>query len=106
MFVGEVVGEREIRAELLETGLALGASAVRIDHAANGCEVAWLELGDRRADLAHTADNLVAGHARIDGWHRLLPLVANLVEIGVTDATKKYLNLHVLFSGIAPDDRG
>ncbi len=52
VLIGEVVGERHVGAELLEAGLALGAGAVGIDHAADRGQVAGLEPGDRRADLA------------------------------------------------------
>ena len=49
VLVGEVVGERHVRAELLEARLALGAGAVGVDQAADRGEVAGLELGDRRS---------------------------------------------------------
>ena len=69
VLVGEVVGEGHVRAELLEAGLALGAGAVRVDHAADGGEVAGLELGDGGADLGDAADDLMAGDAGVDGGH-------------------------------------
>ena len=59
---GEVVGEGQVRAELLKARLALGAGAVRVDQAADRGEVAGLELGDCRADLGDTADDLMAGN--------------------------------------------
>ena len=105
MLVGEVVGESEIRAELLEAGLALGAGAVGIDHAADRGEVAGLELGDRRADLGDAADDFVAGNAGVDGGHHAAPLVADLMEIGVADAAEQNFDLHVVFGWIAPRDR-
>jgi hypothetical protein len=43
--VREVVGEGEVLAELLEASLAFGSRAIGIDHAADGSEVAGLELG-------------------------------------------------------------
>ena len=89
MLVGEVVGEGQIRAELLEARLALGACAVGVHHAADCGEVARLELGDRGANLGDTADDLVAGDAGINGGHHAAPLIANLVEIGVTDAADR-----------------
>jgi hypothetical protein len=61
VLVGEVVGEGEVGAELLEAGLALGAGAVGVDQAADGGEVAGLEFGDGGADLGDAADDLVAG---------------------------------------------
>ena len=105
VFVGKVVGEGHVRAELLQAGLALGTGAVGIDHAADRGEVAGLELGDRGADLGDTADDLMAGDARIDGRHDLAPLIADLVEIGVADAAEQDLDLYVVFGWIAPRDR-
>jgi len=43
MLIGEIVCQSEIRAELLEARLALGAGAVRIHHAADRGEVTALE---------------------------------------------------------------
>ena len=96
----------EVGAELLEAGLALGAGAVGVDHAADRGEVARLELGDGGADLGDAADDLVAGNAGIDGGHHAAPLVAGLVEVGVADAAEEDLDLHVVLGGIAPRDRG
>ena len=106
MLVGEVVSQGEIRTELLEARLALGAGAVGIDHAADCGEVAGLELRDRGADLGDAADDFMAGNARVDGGHHAAPLVADLVQIGVTDAAVENFDLHVVFGGIAPRDRG
>ena len=103
---GEVEGEGHVRAELLEAGLALGAGAVRVDHAADRGEVAGLELGDGRADLGDAADDLMARDDRVDGGHDAAPLVADLVEIGVADAAEEDFDLHVVFGWIAPRDRG
>ena len=66
---GEVVGEGHVRAELLKAGLALGAGAVGVDHAADRGEVAGLELRDRRADLGDAADDLMARDAWVDSGH-------------------------------------
>ena len=44
----------------------------------------------------------MAGNARVDGGHDAAPLVANLVEIGVTDAAIQNFNLYVVFGWIAP----
>ena len=68
MLVREVVGEGEVGAELFEAGLALGAGAVGVDQAADGGEVAGLELGDGRADLGDAADDFVAGDAAGRRW--------------------------------------
>ena len=106
VLVGEVVGEGKVVAELLEAGLALGTGAVGVDHAADGGEIAGLELGDGGADLGDAADDFMAGHARIDGGHHAAPLVAGLVEVGVADAAEEDFDLHVVFGGIAARDGG
>ena len=106
VLVRRVVGEDHVRAELLKASLALGAGAVRIDHAADRGEVAGLVLGDRRADLGDTADDLVAGDDRVDSGHEPAPLVADLMQIGVADAAEKDLDLDVAFGWIASRDRG
>jgi hypothetical protein len=106
MLIGEVVRVDRIRAELLESCLALGAGAVRVDHAAHCREIPALELGDCGADLGDAADDFVPGDAGINGGHRVLPLVSDLVDIGVTDAAVEDFYLYVVFGWIAPRDRG
>ena len=106
VLVRRVEGERQVRAELLEAGLALRAGAVRIDQAADRGEVARLVLGDRRADLGDAADDLVARHDRVDRGHELAPLVADRMEVGVADAAEEDFDLHVAVGRIAPRDRG
>src|SRR5207245_7361795 len=103
-FVGGIEGEDHVRAELLETSLALRAGAVRIDHAADRGEIPGLVLGDCRPDLDNTADNLVAGNNRIIRGHELAPLVADRMEIGVADAAEENFDLHVTISWIATVD--
>ena len=106
VLVRRIVGEDHVRAELFKARLAVGAGAVRIDHAADGGEVAGLELGNCRADLGDAADDLVAGNERVDRGHELAPLVAHRMEIGVADAAEEDLDLHVAFGRIAPRDGG
>src|SRR5438876_3013736 len=104
VLVRRVKGEDHVRAELLETSLALCAGAVRIDHAADRGEIPELVLGDCRPDLDNTADDLVAVDNRIIRGHELAPLVADRMEIGVADAAEENFDLHVPVSWIAPDD--
>jgi hypothetical protein len=106
VLVGEVVGEGHVGAELLEAGLALGASAVGVHQAADCGEVAGLELGYRGADLCDAAHDFMAGNAGVHGRHETAPLVAGLVEIGVADPAEEDLYLDVVFGGIASHDRG
>ena len=106
VLVRRVVGERHVRAELLEPGLAVGAGAVGIDQAADAGEVAGLEFGDGRSHLGDPADDLVARHARVNGRHDVVPLVAGLVKVGVADAAEENFDLHVAVGRIASRDRG
>ena len=66
-----------------------------------GSKVAGLEVGDCGADVGDTADDLMSGNAWIDSGHHT-PLVTDLVEVRVTDTTKKDFDLNVVFAGIAP----
>ncbi len=104
VLVRGVVGEGQVRAELLKPGLALGAGAVRVDQAADGGEVARLELGNCRADLGDTPDDLMAWDNRVDRGHELAPLVADRMKIGVADAAEQNFDLHVVFGWIATRD--
>jgi hypothetical protein len=106
VLVRGVVGEHRVRAELLKAGLALGAGAVRIDHAADGGEVTGLEPGDRRTDLGNSADDFVAGDTGVHGGHDALPLVPDLVEIGVADTAEENFDLHIAFGWITPRNCG
>ena len=106
VFIGEVVGEGEVRTELFEAFLAVGAGAVGVDHAADGGEVADLEFGDGGADFGDAPDDFMARDAGIDGGHNAAPLIAGLVEIGVADAAEEDFDLNVGRGWIAPHDRG
>ena len=106
MLVREVVREGHVPAELLKASLALGAGPVGVDHAADRGDVSKLVLGDCRAHLRDTADDLVAWDAGGDSGHDPAPLVTDLMEIGVADAAEENVNLYVVFCWIAPHDRG
>ena len=106
VFVGEVVGEGQVGAELLEAFFALGTGAIGVDHAADGGEFADFEFGYGGADFGDAADDLVAGDAGVYRGHDAAPLVAGLMEVGVTDAAEENLNLHIGLGWIAPRDRG
>src|SRR6266699_2930941 len=106
VFVRRVEGEDHVRAELLKASLALWTGAVRIDHAADRGEITWLVPGNCRADLGHTADNLMAGDNRVDSRHELAPLVAHRMQIGVANAAEQDFDLHVAISWITTLDLG
>src|SRR5260370_14751399 len=50
--------------------------------------------------------DFMAGNAWVNGGYESAPLVASLVEIGVADTAEEDFDLHVVFSWIAPRDRG
>src|ERR1700733_8507801 len=97
VLVREVIGEDEIRTELLQTLFALGTGAIGIDHTADGGDVSYLEFLNTGADFGDAANDLVAGNAGIHRGHHTAPLIAHLVEIGVTDAAE---NAFALYMGL------
>lgn len=105
VLVRSVVGEgRRAIAELLLPALAARAGTAGIDQAAHGDEIADLELGGRAAGARDAADDLVARHAGVDRGHEGLPLVAGLVDVGVTDAAVQHLDLHIVRLRVAALD--
>ena len=101
MFVGKVVGQRDVRTELLESGFALRSMCRPNRQGSRRRQGRRFKFGDRRTHLGDTADDFVAGNAGVNGGHQATPLVASLVEIGVADAAKQDFDLHVVFSRIA-----
>ena len=102
VFIGRIESESHVRAELLEVTFAIRASAVGVDHATNRDDIAWLVLSSGRTDLGYTANDLVTRNDRVIRRHELAPFVANRVKVGVANATKKNLDLHVAVRWIAP----
>ncbi len=78
---------------MLKVRLAGFASAARVDHAANPDQIAYFVLGDIRTDRGDFADDLVAGHKRVNGN---APFVARLVDVGVANAAVENLDRHVV----------
>jgi hypothetical protein len=104
VFVRGVEGEGLVWAQLFQAILAIGAGMVRINQTADARQVARLELRDGGTDLGDPADDLVARNAGIDRGHDTAPLVAHRVEVGMTDAAKENLDLHVVFGRIPSRD--
>ena len=103
MHIRRIVSEGHMRTILLKIDLTLLAVTIRVNHAADCSNIAGLELGDCRADLVDTADDLMSGYTRIDSWYRT-PLVTNGVEIRVADTTEKNFDLNIMFARIASWD--
>ena len=97
----EVIRARHVVAVILETGAAVRAFPAAIDDAANPDEVARLEAGHLFADRQHATNDLVAWHA---GIKRARPLRAHLVQIGMTDAAERDVDLHVMRTRRTPRD--
>jgi hypothetical protein len=92
-----VVGQGQADfAILLFAGAATGARSARIDHAADGGDVAFLEFLHRAAHLNDPADDFVPRHAGVDGRHDHLPFVAHLVQVGMANAAVQNFDLNVL----------
>ncbi len=105
VLIGKVVGKGKVRTELLEPGLTFGAGAVGIDHAADGSEVACLELRNGGADAGDSADDLVTRNAWVYRRHRVAPFIASLVEVGVADTAEQDFDLDVVFGQVPACDR-
>ncbi|EPY40649.1 alcohol dehydrogenase (NADP+) [Angomonas deanei] len=102
ILLGGVVGEGgALHAVLLHVTLALLALAAGVHHAADSHGVANLVLGDLGADLGDVTDDLVAGD---HGEDTLAPLVTDLVEVAVADATEGHLDGHVILTDITTLD--
>jgi hypothetical protein len=98
LIVSIIGAGRTIAAKLLEALLALIALAAGIDEAANTGEVADFKLSYIGTHFCNTSYDLVTGYHGIDG---ITPLIANLVEIRMTDTTIKYFKFHVIGTGVA-----
>jgi hypothetical protein len=88
-----------VLAVLLLALFAVAAHAARVHEAADAREVALLELRHLGAHARDAADDLVAGHHRVDG---AAPLVAHLVDVRVADAAVLNLDEHVARAHVAP----
>ena len=104
VLVGRIEGQRHVGAELLVAVAAMRAGQVGVDHAADGGQVARLDLGDAGADPGHPADDLVARHDRVDRRHDVVPLVADHVQVRMADPAEEDLDLDVAFAGLAALD--
>ena len=70
--------------------------AATVDHAAYADQVADLVAGDGGAGAGDAADDLMAGHAGIDG---VAPLVFDLVQVGVADAAEQDADFDLVGAG-------
>jgi hypothetical protein len=88
MFIQRVIGPGKTGvAILLQTRLAVRAGAVRVNHAAHGCQVSGFETLYFVAHRGHAAHNLMSGHR---GISCVLPFIADRVQVRVAYAAVEH----------------
>ena len=103
--VRRVVGERRRRRTVLLLPVpARRAGAAGVDEAADRREVPFLEAADGAPHARHAADDLVTGDAGVRRRHVRLPLVADLVQVGVADPAVEDVDPDVLRPRLAARD--
>ncbi len=105
LFVRAVECKNAIRAELLETGLALRAGTIRVDEAADSNDIAQLVLDDGGTDASHAAYDFVPRNNRINRRPAVVPFVPHMVQIRMANAAEENLDLYIVVSWIAPCNR-
>ena len=98
MRIFTIVSEDQLFAELLEIRSAIFANAIGIDHASDRSQVALFKFLYGAPDFGNAPDDLVARHARVGCP---VPFIACDVQIGMANATKQNVDLHVVRKGIA-----
>ncbi|MNV40938.1 hypothetical protein D3C71_1325590 [compost metagenome] len=94
-----VIGQRgAFLAVLLQVQAAGLAVPAGIHHAAHAGVIARLELGDVLAHLRDAADDFVARHHRV---HRIAPIAARLMQVGMANAAVQDVNQHVVVARLA-----
>src|SRR6266550_2894987 len=106
VLVRRVESEDHVRAVLFKASFALRTGTIRIDHAADSDQVPGLVLGNCRANIRNTTDDLVSWDDRVIRGHELAPFVADRMQIRVADTAKQDFDLHVAVSWIATLDLG
>lgn len=91
-----IVSPNDLLAVLFQAFLAGVALEARQHHASHAHRVARLELGHRGTDFCHGSDDFVPGH---HGVFRVLPFVANLVQVGVANAAVEHLECYIPGTG-------
>jgi len=73
--------------------------AAGVDHTTDAYHVAYTEFGNIATYLRNTPNNLMARNTGIDS---VCPVVFDLVQIGVTNATVQYIDQHLIRFGRVP----
>src|SRR5690349_5078617 len=98
MFVFTVISENGGRTVLLESFLTLGTGPAGIDHATHCRQIALFKVFYLASYLRDAPDDFMAGNNGIIGS---IPFIASHVQIGVTNAAKKNVELDIVRQGIA-----
>jgi len=106
MLVWEIVGKRPVGTELFKSSLTLRTGSVGVYHAADRGEIAGLKFLNLSADLGDAAYNLVAGNTGIDRRHCFIPLVADLMQVGVANSAEENFDLNVVLGRVTTGDCG
>ena len=102
VLIGAVIRERrDPQAVLFEAAPAILAGAAGIDHAADGGYIALSEFRHALSDLNHAAHDFVAGNYGVDG---VAPLIACLMQVGMTDPAVEDIDEYIVVGGVAPFD--
>ena len=85
-FVFRVVSEyRNVLAILFKPFLTAITNAARAHETTDSGEIACFEFCDCTSYFRDTAHDFMTGHARVNGWHYFMPLIAHLMKIRVAD---------------------
>ena len=87
---------------MLQVFLAGRAGAARIYHAAHADQIADLVFGNFVANGGDLADDFMARHQRVS---REAPVIARLVDVGVTDTAIQHFDRDVVRSRCATVER-
>src|SRR5579871_6279932 len=81
-FVFGVVGESgHVLAVVFQATLAVITSAAAVHQTAYRCEIAGFEFLDVSTDVGYTSGNFVSWYAGINGGHKFVPFVTNLMQV-------------------------
>src|SRR5579859_7879548 len=82
---------------LLVPSSATGAGAARIHHTPHGCQLPLFEFLNLAPDLLHAPHDFVTRNA---GVNSIVPFVANLMQIRMTNTTIKDVDLDIVIPNL------
>jgi hypothetical protein len=78
--------------KLLETGAAVWANAIGVNHASDCSQIAFLKFPHFAPDFDNASYDFMTRNAWVD---RPTPFVTDNMQIGMTDPAEKNLDLHI-----------